>query len=73
MKKPHVNNRIGMESQNKVRVKCYDVEKKQLISQHESYTEAAIFYGIDNGQVRQCVKLKCKCHKNNINRTITFR
>lgn len=57
----------------KRKVKIYDVSKQELILECESMLDAARFCGVPVGVVAACVKRKIRCHKNALNKTITFR
>lgn len=69
-----LSKRVGLDnSLSKRRVKVYDVEKKELIAEFESVTEAAEFTGVHTGSIARYIKRKYRCYTNKLNRTICFR
>lgn len=66
--------RIGTDNSiSSVKTKVYDVENKKLIAEFDSRREAADFAGVDVGVVGMTVRTKCRCYKNKLGITITFR
>jgi len=53
------------------KVKVYDVEKKELIREYDSMNQACEELGVRN--IYNYIRLKLKCHKNNLGITICFR
>jgi hypothetical protein len=53
------------------KVKVYDVEKKELIREYDSMNQAREELGVKN--ISNYIRLKVKCHKNNLGITICFR
>ena len=57
----------------KRKVKVFDVEKKELIREFDSVTEAAAFCGVDARNIPSYIKTKGRCRTNSLNKILAFR
>lgn len=66
--------RVGLDpSITSVKVKVYDVEKKELIAEYDSVRAASRATGVPPTTISRYIRLKHRSYKNNLNRTICFR
>jgi hypothetical protein len=58
---------------NKRKVKVYDIDKKELIAECETMSEASRLTGLKHSIIQDCIKFKHRSYTNRLNKKITFR